>query len=311
MRLLVLSDLHIDTGQPYIPPSEGYDVVILAGDIYPCASSVVRWAQSPGTFRCAKAVFYVPGCREMEYGLTRIAQEHVRALDSDPRVRILDCEQAIFQGVRILGCTLWSDFMLPITTPAGQWSNASRAKAMANDELTVFRNAELVQTVGEAIDKTGHFISEYGALPPTRRFRAADAEALHGLHRSWLASKLAEPFSGPTIVVTHHAPCAASVVGKSRESWLSAASASDLPLNFFSMPVLWIHGSVHARCDYRIGQCRVVCNARGIAGEDGSPENHFFESGFVVEVNADDHPRRIGPFAVASKQTRVATLRRR
>ena len=47
-------------------------------------------------------------------------------------------------------------------------------------------------------------------------------------------------------------------------------------------PKLWIHGHTHDRCDYAIGNTRVVANPLGYPTEIGSQK--AFEPAFQVEV---------------------------
>jgi predicted phosphodiesterase len=67
MKLLIVSDLHLEFGNTYVPPQTGYDVVIIAGDISNPASRAVHWAKRDSTFGCARDVVYVPGNHEF-YG---------------------------------------------------------------------------------------------------------------------------------------------------------------------------------------------------------------------------------------------------
>ena len=66
MRLLILSDLHLEFGNSFAPPKVGYDVAIIAGDIAVPAAKAVRWAKRPSTFPSARGVIYVPGNHEYE-----------------------------------------------------------------------------------------------------------------------------------------------------------------------------------------------------------------------------------------------------
>ena len=49
-----------------------------------------------------------------------------RALQSPP-LHLLDCDQVVVDGVRFLGCTLWTDFELHIDTLDGPRSDLGRA----------------------------------------------------------------------------------------------------------------------------------------------------------------------------------------
>ena len=126
-----------------------------------------------------------------------------------------------------------------------------------------------------------------------RRLHPQDTLGLHRQHRDWLERCLAEPFDGPTVVVTHHGPHRGSLAPRFAADWVSTAYLSDLPPRFFDVPVLWIHGHTHASHDYAVGRCRVVCNPRGyqMPGTTG-PENPRFDPGLVVSVGVDTMPRR-------------------
>lgn len=47
-------------------------------------------------------------------------------------------------------------------------------------------------------------------------------------------------------------------------------------------PTLWVHGHVHHRNDYMVGDTRVVSNARGYPGEETG-----FDPCFTVEISAN------------------------
>ena len=106
----------------------------------------------------------------------------------------------------------------------------------------------------------------------------------HQLDRQWLAAQLAIPFDGPTVVITHHAPHALSIAPKFASSWVTCGFASHLPVSFFVVPVLWIHGHTHSRFDYRVQGCRVMCNPRGYRMRSGAHEVDGFDPGLFVEV---------------------------
>ena len=107
---------------------------------------------------------------------------------------------------------------------------------------------------------------------------------MHWVDRDWLRRQVAEPFDGPTVVVTHHAPSLGSVATPYAADWLTPAFVSELPSEFFEGSTLWAHGHTHSPFDYQRGRCRVVSNPRGYRMPDGSYENHMFNPRCVVEV---------------------------
>ena len=90
------------------------------------------------------------------------------------------------------------------------------------------------------------------------------------------------PFTGPTIVVTHHAVHRNSVAPIYRDDWVTAAFVSDLSeLIEAYQPALWVHGHVHNSFDYRVGQTRIIANPHGYG-----KENPAFDCTLVVEIEA-------------------------
>lgn len=79
------------------------------------------------------------------------------------------------------------------------------------------------------------------------------------------------------------APSLHSVPSQYVSDLTSAAYASNLD-DVVLKANLWVHGHVHESFDYKIGQCRVVCNPFGYMSKSGGPENESFDAGFIVEI---------------------------
>ncbi len=118
-----------------------------------------------------------------------------------------------------------------------------------------------------------------------RKLRAADTLRIHQAQRAWLREKLSEPFAGPTVVVTHHAPHRGSLAQRYADDWVSGAFVTELPEAFFEVPVLWVHGHTHQQFDYLVHTCRVVCNPRGYVSWNGRIENHAFDPSLILDLN--------------------------
>jgi len=232
MRIRILSDLHLEAA-PFDPPAAEADVVVLAGDIHNGAAGV-EWAQR--TFR--QPVLYVAGNHEpfdTEFHATAAA---LRAAADGSNVQVLDCGETLIGGARFLGCTLWTDFELYGAT--GRDAAIEAMRRIAPDF---------------------HIIA-FGA----RTFAPDDWLALHRAHRAWLAERLAVPFAGATVVVTHFLPHPRSIAPRFAGHPLNPGFASQLePL--VTRAALWIHGHTHAASDFFVGRTRVVVNPRGYLGE--------------------------------------------
>lgn len=262
MKLLVLSDLHLEF-HDFTLPASGYDVAILAGDIGAPGEAALAWAER--SLPTGAEAIFVPGNHEY-YG-RELTAERARIAAPAGRVRVLDGASAVIGGVRFVGCTLWTDFELPIA-PAGGGAPVNDAVAgMAScaDLLADYRCIRLLDAGAERL-----------LLPE-------DTLALHRAERAWLLAALREPFDGPTVVVTHHAPHRGSLAPKFARDPASTGFVSELPGEFFEVPVLWVHGHTHHSFDYRVGGCRVVCNPRGYPLRRGRVENDAFRAGLVIE----------------------------
>ena len=295
MKLLVVSDLHLEFGNTYSPPASGYDVAIIAGDIAVPAARAVHWARRTSTFPCAKAVIFVAGNHEFYGSAMQPALAAMQDAAKGSKVHALDCGEVIVDAVRFLGATLWTDFALPIDSPSGAYSHVPLALSKAKKSLSDFQT---IRTKGSAqpIADDDEWstpatsgtpeVLDFGAEHGARLLTPEDTLALHLAHRDWLACRLAEPFDGKTVVVTHHAPHRNSLAAQYADDWLSPAFVSELPAAFFEIPELWIHGHTHTSFDYRVGKCRVVCNPRGylMGRMRDKPENPQFNPSLVVEL---------------------------
>lgn len=262
MRLLVVSDVHLELGPFEFPsPMPDFDVAVFAGDMGKPISSAIAWmaTQRSGALRGAR-VIYVAGNHEF-YGfeLKRSLAEG-RAAASAAEIDFLSRSSVVIDGVRFIGCVLWTDYRLygtpkPSMVHAGQNLNDHR--------LIRYQEA------------SGHY----------SRFMPWHAAAEHRLDLAFIKKELAEPFNGPTVVVTHHAPHPKSVQSRHVGSSLTPAFVSDLGhvIEEFQ-PDLWIHGHDHGLHDYRIGKTRILANQAGYPNFHGDRENRGFDPSCVVSV---------------------------
>lgn len=132
MKIQLLSDLHLETHPHFAPsPAPDADVLILAGDIgsYQTGSCLLDQHDtdfglarfSPRADLAAWPVpgFFVPG--NHAYDGLDFDLAHARLRETCDRLHIhwLHQRSEILNGVRFVGCTLWSDFeaLVPLTGP--------------------------------------------------------------------------------------------------------------------------------------------------------------------------------------------------
>jgi predicted phosphodiesterase len=260
MKLHILSDLHLEFST-FQPLATDADVIVLAGDIGK-GNKGVYWARE--TFP-DRPILYVPGNHEF-YGTQRLETLHLlRIAGQQTGVQILDEDEVVLDGVRFLGATLWTDFLL--------FGKAKQSAAMYDGRI--FLN-DFRRISDEGIAREG-WLREGNT-----RFTPARSIELHEHSLAWLKAKLNEPFNGKTVVVTHHLPSRLSVVERFKDSLLSACFASELDSLFGKMD-LWVHGHTHDNLDYEANGTRVICNPRGYVTYNGA-ENFDFKPDLVVEL---------------------------
>jgi predicted phosphodiesterase len=242
MKIQIYSDLHLEFSQ-FEQPKKEAGIVILAGDI-DIHARCVTWAN--GAFSCP--VIYVAGNHEYYGGhIDRTLQKMRDA--AAPHVHILENEVFVWQQIRFLGTTAWTDFtssgdVVAATRMAGEWMN----------DFRVIR-----------------------ADTSYRRLRPDDVADKNRVARRWLSQELDKPFLGKTVVVTHHAPTP-HVLGDKQEGHLSAAYTNHWP-ELIEKADLWVFGHTHRGVDEELAGCRVVSNPRGYPSEETG-----FQPGFEVQI---------------------------
>lgn len=283
MKIAVLSDLHQEflrdpdaVADPrtrfdlaeHIDPEA--DVVIVAGDLdVTLANSLRRIA----TELPDRDVIYVAG--NHDYYSDPANPQTVDEILSEGRqlavelgIHFLENDSVDIGGVRFIGATLWTDMQ-----SVGRGHQASKvAEARGRYGMTDYRA-----------------MKRWSTAHPGKRKPATPEQtiAMHTASRAYIERVLAEPFAGPTVVVTHHAPHPDSLnpAHGGKLDWCYASNLS-LILEGDDAPNLWIHGHVHQSRDYKIGSTRVLANPRGYIWSN-DPDSRFDPS-LVLELDTLD-----------------------
>lgn len=253
MKLWVQSDQHMEMyglDENWKVPEA--DVFVCAGDLTRPLKNGVQWL-AENVAPHMQAV-YTAGNHEfykdfLSDGL-RAGQEEAKLHE---RVHLLENDVRVIDGVRFIGCTLWTDFAIMGQQPLA----VMHAKGAMND-----------------FKQIGNRKKPYEKLQPYH------TQARHAQSVSFLEAALKMRFDGKTVVVTHHCPHPLSMHEKFRGDLLNAAFCSDLSeLIEQEQPDLWVHGHTHESFDYMVGDTRVLCNPRGYGDE-----NNGFNPALVIEL---------------------------
>jgi hypothetical protein len=216
---------------------------VLAGDIHLGLDALKIAEQYQKQY--GVPVIVIAGNHEFYYAdIDNMLNEFRLAARSMDQVHFLENDAIELNGVRFLGCTLWSNFALH-----GQ-ANVRFSKQKASDFISDF---EIIWNKGV-------------------KFTADDAALRFEQSYAWLEQELAKPHDGDTVVVTHFAPHRATihpdhlVAGSDELTPYFTADCSDLMQRY---PIkAWLYGHNHNSVDVVVKDgTRIVSNQRGYPGE--------------------------------------------
>jgi Icc-related predicted phosphoesterase len=245
MKVKLFSDLHLEhfVACQTFNVGEG-DVLILAGDIL-CAKHFKTDGYLHKVYDrflkdCSKnfdKVLYVLGNHEFygyNYeGTKRKLKEHL-----PHNFYILDNDTITIGNWNFVGVTLWTDF----------------------------RNENTLEMMEAECNMNDYKVIRIGKN--YRKLRATDTLNFHKESKKYLLDQL-QTLTENVFVISHHAPSYQSIA-EEYKNCANGAYVSDLDDLIYNHPQIkyWAHGHVHTPFDYKIGECRVVCNPGGYPGQD-------------------------------------------
>lgn len=239
MKILLLSDLHLEKRTDTLVYNGGADLVVLAGDIHTKGRGV-SWAHA--TFDCP--VLYVPGNHE---GWGEHWQKTIQKMKDESKgtnVSVLHNDQKTIDGVRFLGTPLWTDFGLL----------GSDQKRLAMDQA------------GEGRDmyKAGMRDYKYIRTGGYRRILPRDTLEWNTRAREWLINAATKPHSGPTVVITHHPPVPPPRFDKTKATLFDCAYINDWQNGVEQIHAqAWFYGHTHDPKHFLVGETLMATHAVG------------------------------------------------
>lgn len=265
MKIALVSDAHLEFGDLEISNDDNADVLILAGDIliaedlrsYQRGEVVFELESKSNRYQrtvayrkflenCSnkfKHVLYVAGNHEFYHGYwTKSLVALKEECDYFPNIKFMENKVAFIDGVRFIGASLWTD--------------------CNNQDPLCKLHLESVMNDYRVIK---YDIGNY------RKLRVADMLQRHQYSLSYIKNELQKTETVSTVMVTHHAPTFQSISPDYvSETLTNGGYASDLSNLILDNPQikLWVHGHIHAKNDYMVGNTRVVSNPRGYVGHE-------------------------------------------
>jgi predicted phosphodiesterase len=274
MRILVVSDLHIDINKTmefgFINEIDNVDLVVIAGDIAGHYSKELKFLES---LKTKTPIIAVAG-NHLGYDYYTYNEPHniedgtlgfaIRTLQNiDKPVHYLHNEFLEFEDFIIYGGTMYTDFNLQ----GIQKISMERAKKGLND----FRYVQVYDHIEERV----RTVEPRDYVKWFKQFKDGLDDILETTNKD-------------IIVVTHFNPSHKCINKKFLEysmSRLNPAYASNLTEFILqnSKIKLWISGHTHTPFDFNLEHCRLVCEPYGYYGYDSTctPKEYF---GKVVEI---------------------------
>jgi predicted phosphodiesterase len=276
MKINLVSDLHLNFEDLTLP---GGEVLILSGDIMEAGHLRLADNAKKDTFIADRyrrfmneelpkytKVFYVAGNHEHYHNQYEDTHARIRRELPD-HVSLMENDTEVYEGVHFFGATFWTD------CNKGDPNTLMILKQQMSD-YHVIKHGDSIKI------KTTYGDSYY-----TNKFTPSYTKSVFHETVEKLKQYLVGKENERVVVIGHHAPTALSCDPAYKDEFhMNGGYFSNLGDFILDHPQIkvWTHGHTHQRCDYMIGDTRVLCNARGYAGYESSAEQ--FDTNFSFEV---------------------------
>lgn len=180
--------------------------------------------------------------------------------------RILSNSETEYEGIKILGTTLYTDFTL-----YGE-EHKEECMAYAQKYMNDFRYITVIGHREYKQNKDGSWekLLKKRSNSQIRLFTPQDHAYYFNFSFAFLKEKVLEYKNKPIIIVTHHAPSPYCISRKYQGNMLNPAFASNLNQFIIENPQirLWCFGHVHSSFDFILGETRLVCEPFGYGNEN-------------------------------------------
>jgi len=210
-------------------------ILLLAGDIH-----IGTHAREFIEHLCERFLFvaYTLGNHEFyNHTYNQVRDDWAELVNTMPdNFKLIDDTEFVYEGYRILGGTLWTDF-----DKQDYWAIVQARQGMNDYDIVQFIEGDR-----------------------KRRLHPLDTVREHEKTLRFIEERLKTPFDGKTIVMTHHLPHPLCVPQRFRTSPLNAAYMTNLDNFIYDNDIdVWVHGHTHDNVDFDIHGTRIICNPCG------------------------------------------------
>ena len=262
MRIAYCSDLHLEMGALEIKNTDNADVLVLAGDIFTAFDLLDISDVDPFDYRSIRIHTFIQNCcKEFNHVIMVCGNHESYNFDIDKTIShikkhlshhknfyLLDNSCLTIDDVIFVGGTMWTDMNKE------DLETLHDIRSLMND-FRIIKKGKYRFTPEEALDYFKE-TTDYIDLMST-------------IHKD---EKI--------VVVTHHAPSFMSIDPIYKDdTLLNGGYCSNLD-NFIKDRTnikVWVHGHLHYKNDYKIGECNILCNPRGYINHQKCADNFKLE----------------------------------
>jgi predicted phosphodiesterase len=240
MKIQILSDIHLEFSQYQIETVEDTNIIIIAGDFATARKLGELKAVSQSV---SKQVFFVAGNHDYYDGNLSVVNKYLEQIELEiDTFHFLNNSSFIYDDVKLIGCTLWSNFDL---APKPE---------------------EYARTVGSSIND----FWKISKLSEERisRFTPSDCRKLNEESRNFLKMELSTDVESRSVVITHFMPSPKSIHPRFEHDILNPFFCCNCENLMEPNVPLWIHGHTHDSMDYFHKGTHVIANPKGYYSEN-------------------------------------------
>lgn len=262
------ADLHLEMH----PPWQGWsDIPVMSPHLALLGDIGVAASRDPTYFDFIryqatrfKHVFVTLGNHEFYRGIVmdvvKRCENECAPLDN---VHLLNRSTVEIGGLRILGCTLWSQIAADLAAFVEARMNDYHLSGTITFPASISHLKPHIKTLFRRNE-------EFRAVRPVEPTRVADTNDWHREDIDFLETEIARAKADgkKVLVMTHHAPTLRDTSApEHRGNPLGHAFATDLEHMMADPVVMWVYGHSHFSHDQLINGVRVLSNSRGYPGE--------------------------------------------